>query len=238
MYPRREKRSRDFQSKVEPLFADIRDRLKDWLDDFPAHRKTEAELLDALEMFLEICVSSRLKITARQTHLFQQSVNWRGRDIDKDGVRLDPRNLNGLQEIHLPLIASDLCEYASSGHTIASSGHTMSNGIPDFAHRIAPFKEVLEEDYNKSGSRTKKGIKRIPLSAHSWSEKNVELFHELQYQLRQMVKLSHHDPTKALCNFIELRTRSGLEWSRNARLNIWTKKSVNKFTSHYHSLEH
>lgn len=45
----------NFQAKVEPLFAEIRDQRKAWLDDFMLHNKTEKGLLGGLRLFLVVC---------------------------------------------------------------------------------------------------------------------------------------------------------------------------------------
>lgn len=186
----------NFQSKVEPLFAGIREFLKAWLDDFMLHNETEEGLLDALDKFFMVCLNRKLKISARKTHLFLLVVRWCGRIIDGNGVQFDPRNLSGLQEIHLPRTAGELCEYV---HCL----QWMSNGIPDFANRVAPLKQVLEEAYAISGSRTKKSIKSIQLTSLSWSVGHDELFRAFQEQLRETVKLSHRDSKKTLCVFTD-----------------------------------
>jgi len=111
--------------------------------------------------------------------------------IDGKGVQFGRRNLSGLKDIHSPTTAAELCEYV---HCL----QWMSTGIPDFANRIAPFKEVLEEAYKKSGSRTKKSIQSIRLDNLSWGLADQNLFRELQEQMAQMVILAHRDLSKAL----------------------------------------
>ena len=62
----------NFQSKVEPLFAEIRDSLKAWLDDFMLHCTTENGLLEVKEKFFCICRASNLKILITKSDFFAQ----------------------------------------------------------------------------------------------------------------------------------------------------------------------
>ena len=45
----------NFQSKVEPCFAELRDNFKAWIDDFVLHAGTEKKLLKVIDRFLDIC---------------------------------------------------------------------------------------------------------------------------------------------------------------------------------------
>ena len=101
----------NFQSKVEPLFTNIREHIKAWLDDFVLHCRTEEDLLDTLLKFFIICREANLKISIRKSQFFLQRVRWCGRIIDSTGVQFDPRNLSGLRGVELPISAGELCEY-------------------------------------------------------------------------------------------------------------------------------
>ncbi len=100
--------------------------MKAWLDDFCLHQKDEAGLLEVLEIFMKICREKGLKISALKSVLFATCLRWCGRIIDSNGVKFDPRQMSGLQEVHLPKTAAELCEYV---HCI----QWVSPGIPDFA---------------------------------------------------------------------------------------------------------
>lgn len=55
-----------FQSTVEPLFQDLLDTIKAWIDDFIIHTKSEEQLLQALERFLQISQKHGLYLPARK----------------------------------------------------------------------------------------------------------------------------------------------------------------------------
>jgi len=65
-----------FQSTVEPLFAELRDHLKAWLDDFNLHAKTEIDLLSHLEIFFQdlpqawlILISTQVRAVRRKSQV-------------------------------------------------------------------------------------------------------------------------------------------------------------------------
>lgn len=162
-----------FQGKVEPCFADMREALRAWLDDFALHAKTEAELLERLEQFLETCRKYNLKVSLPKSTFFTQELKWCGRIVDKKGVRLDPSKLDGLKNCSSPQTAAELCEYV---HCL----NWMSPGIPDFAERIAPLRVLLEEAHKRSGSRTKKSIQKYSVQSLGWGPQHEQAFESLQ----------------------------------------------------------
>lgn len=152
----------NFSSRVEPCFQAVRDNyavdaFKAWLDDILTHTASQAELLDRVELFFQCCQKFNLKLSARKCKVFLCEVSWCSRIIDGQGGRFDPARLSGLQKIFMPKTAGELCEYVYCLQW-------MSPSIPNFAARIAPLREVLEEAYKYAGSRKKRAIKSLLLS--------------------------------------------------------------------------
>jgi len=170
----------NFQAKVEPLFYKIRKNMKAWIDDFITHTENEYGL----------------KISIIKSKFYLELVKWCGGIMDGDGVSYDPRNMSGIQEMSLPINAAELLEFV---HCL----QWMATAIPDFTHRIEPFRVILEEAYKISGARTKKSVQRIPLSTLSWGTEEETLFREFQLNLQEIVKLSHRDTTKTLCIYTD-----------------------------------
>ena len=100
-----------FQSSVEPLFYELRDSMKAWLDDFNLHEKTEDELLHALEKFFVTCSQYGLFLSALKCRFFAQEVRWCGGIISAKGVRMDPARVSGLQDLQTPVSAGELCQF-------------------------------------------------------------------------------------------------------------------------------
>ena len=190
----------NFQGKVEPLFSDLREWLKAWLDDFALHHSTEAGMLDVLRQFLEICRLKNLRVSIPKSHLFQRELKWCGRIISEEGVQYDPKHFDGIVNCSLPVTAGKLCEY------VHCAGW-MSQGIPEFAKRIAPLRSLLEVAYKKSGKRTKKSISKIYLSTIGWNQEHADAFLDIQTQLREQLKLAHRDKEKKLCIYTDASDR-------------------------------
>lgn len=159
-----------FQSTVEPLFSSLRDNMKAWLDDFNIFCKSEQELLSYLAEFFRICKTHNLYLSAKKCHFFAKEIKWCGRIINSKGYKLDPRNAEGLKNMHTPETADELCQFIHCCRWMASA-------IPDFPNRIAPLTEVLEEAYRKAGSRKKRAIKNMKLCNLSWGTT-----HEMEFK--------------------------------------------------------
>ena len=62
----------NFQSRVEPCFAHMQDKVKGWLDDFILLIKSKEQHLEALEMFFQVCIEKNLKISAKRQYILQK----------------------------------------------------------------------------------------------------------------------------------------------------------------------
>ena len=83
----------------------------------------------------------------------------------------------------------------------------MRNGIPDHSRRIAPLRNILEKAFQKSGKRTKRSIKRIPLKSLGWGDEHEFAFRGLQKTLTDQIKLAHRDSNLALCIYTDASDR-------------------------------
>ena len=192
-----------FQSSVEPLFAPLREWLKAWLDDFSLHAKDATTLLDKLEIFFNICQEKNLYLHAGKCRLFDTQLKWCGRIVTGDGYKLDPSRVEGLKTMAVPETADELAQFIYCCRW-------MSIAIPAFTERIAPLTAVLERAYQRSGRRTTRSIRGMPLSSLSWGTEHTECFEQLQDSLREAVELAHVDPAKQICVFTDA---SDLYWS-------------------------
>lgn len=143
-----------FQSSVEPLFNNIREILKAFLDDFSLHQKTESGLLEVMERFFELCEKYGLFLSPKKCPFFKKELKWCGIIRSKDGIKLDPRRISGLRDIEEPKNGSELAEFIYSARR-------MSNCLPHFCEVSKPLVDNLEAAYTKSGRRTKRSIQSI-----------------------------------------------------------------------------
>ena len=196
MLPGLSNASAHFQRSVEPCFAELRDNLKAWLDDFNLHANKEEELLQVLQRFFEICEPKNSRLSVIKSVPFSLEIGRCGRIISKDGYKMDPRRLQGLKNISEPTTADELAEFVYCARW-------MSNSIPSLAERSAPLVDILEQAFKKSGKRTKQSIKKYNLRDLSWGTAHSKAFESIQEILRNAVQMSHVHPSKVTCIFTD-----------------------------------
>ena len=214
----------NFQSRVEPCFADIRDSLKAWLDDFMLHARDWSDLLHVLDRFLTICAEKRLLVSAKKSCLYTTSVKWCGRIIDEHGTRMDPRNLDGLSNASDPETAVELSQFVNCAQW-------MSSCIPDFSARVKPLRDVLELAYSRAGKRTSKAISRIPLSELAWGSDHTSAMRSLQDSLKTRCHCRTSIRTSQCVFTLMLPKSTGLQLSHNARRKTSAKSTRNSSTA-------
>ncbi len=149
------------QRTVEPLFKELRENMKAWLDDFNLHAKTKQDILSFLEIFFEICRRRGLFLSALKCKFFAKSIKWCGGVISADRYTMDPSRLEGLKNMQVPRTADGLAQFIYCCRW-------MPIVIPYFAELVAPLHRILEDAYKRSGKRSKRLIRNITLSSLSW----------------------------------------------------------------------
>lgn len=86
----------NFKYRVEPCFVQMRYNIKACLDDFILHADYTERLLKVPDTFLHIYPAKNLKVSAKKYSLFATNVRWCGRIMDKNGSKMEPRNLEGM----------------------------------------------------------------------------------------------------------------------------------------------
>ena len=119
-----------FQSSVEPLFSELWENMKAWLNDFNLFCNSEEQLLHLLKRLFEICRQHGLLLSAKKSVLFARELKWCGRIIDAQGYRMDPSNVAGLQNMDLPRNPADLAQLFYCCRWMAIS-------IPNFSVRCS-----------------------------------------------------------------------------------------------------
>jgi hypothetical protein len=128
--------TRHLQSMLVVMIEDVKSNIKVWLDDCLFHTKTEDDLLATLDSFFKQCREHGLKLHARKSVLFATTVRYCGRLITKDGVRLDPQNMEALQTMQEKQNGSDLVQYAAAVNWMRSAIH-------NYSKRVAPLQAAL-----------------------------------------------------------------------------------------------
>lgn len=189
-----------FQRTIEPLFASLREHVKAWLDDFIIHAENEEKLLEVLDTFCRICGQHGLFLSAKKSTFFTREIKWCGRVVSGEGYRMDPSRTEALNDMHQPDTAAELGEFIYCLRW-------MSISIPNFAERVAPLNQILEEAYSRSGRRTKRSIQGIKLATLSWGATHVANFNDLKDSLVNAVTLSYPDSQRTVCVYSDASDR-------------------------------
>ena len=185
-----------FQSTISKICHPLRKNILQWLDDLLIHAETPEKLLDILGNFFEICQQHGIKLHAAKCKLFLTEVQWCGRLISKRGIRMDPRRLQGLQEMKPPVTADQLQQFICAANW-------MRNAIPECNKTLSPLSNILETALKKAGKRTKKAAAKIQLTDIGWTDQHNSAFNDVKNALKNSVTLAHPDPAKLLCLFTD-----------------------------------
>ena len=85
-----------FQSMIETVFQELRQKVKAWVDDFNLHASNDHPLLSLLDRFSQICVEKGLYLSGRKCVFFNRSVKYCGWVISEAGSKMDPIKTEGL----------------------------------------------------------------------------------------------------------------------------------------------
>lgn len=178
----------------------IPDKLKNvfmvWVDDILLHCKTTRELLRAIRNLFQLCAHYNIKLHPDKCVLFCNETRWCGRIVSKDGIRFDPRRLEGIQNMEEPATGSQLQQFVCAMQW-------MRNAIPNFSNLVRPLMELLEIVYERAGKRTKISSAKIKLSEIGWSQEHRLVFEQCKAALANQVTLAHRDVSKRLCVYTD-----------------------------------
>lgn len=131
---------------MKPLFGFIGHYLKAWLDDFILYAKTEEELMQVIDNFLEIWGTKNLNFSAKTSSLFAKLVKWCDMIISEAGTNMDPRNLDGLLKVTTPKTSGEVPQFVQCAKWMVQC-------IPEFSARLHPLGKTFERSYTRSGGR-------------------------------------------------------------------------------------
>ncbi|OWZ17723.1 Retroelement [Phytophthora megakarya] len=119
-----------------------------WIDDILLFAYDIETYLDKLEEFFDLVAASGLKLSAKKSGLYQQTVKWCGRVISSDGISRDPARIDVLRSMPYPTTAGELQQFLCAANW-------MRETIPDYARSVDPLQQRLDATLSK-GKRTKR----------------------------------------------------------------------------------
>jgi len=183
--------------------ASLRPNILCWLDDILIHAPTVEKLFEFISMFFKLCVDYNIKLHPAKCILYTTEICWCGRLISANGIRYDPRRLDGLLTMAPPATGANLQQFLCALQWL-------KQGIPNFTALVAPLHDFMERVYGCTEKRTKRAVSRVLLSAHGWGPVELDAFERCKKALASQVTLSHRDPSQRLCVYTDA---SDMAWS-------------------------
>lgn len=185
------------------LPEDLRRHTLWWLDDILIFSESISDHVIAVQKFLDFCVSFNFRLHPEKCTLFATRVHWCGRLITSDGIRFDPRRIDGIQNMAAPSTGADLQQ-------IFCAMQWMRTGIPELAKTIHPLLSFLEKLYVLARKRTRLAVAKVHLNTLAWGSEEEDAYKACQLALENQVTLSHVDYQKRIYVFID---ESDLLWA-------------------------
>jgi hypothetical protein len=163
----------------EILLTDLRSAVLYWLDDILLHASTVKGLLTAMRKLFGMCAEYNLKLHPNKCILYATEITWCGRLVSANGLRYDPRQLDGLLSMEPPVTGGLLQQFVYAMQWL-------KHDIPEFSKLMTPLREFKERVYNRSGKRTRRAVARIPLPNLGWSETERSSFEQCKQVLAKL----------------------------------------------------
>eukprot|EP00644_Phytophthora_capsici_P019693 jgi/Phyca11/133740/e_gw1.698.1.1 len=123
---------------MENCFAELLDHhLLIWIDDLLLYSDTIESYLVALERLFDLVNEFGLKLSLKKSSLYQRSVTWCGKVIDENGVRHDPKRIEGLTSMPVPVTAGQLQQFICATNW-------MRDSLVDYARTVRPLQSLLD----------------------------------------------------------------------------------------------
>lgn len=185
------------QSSLASVFSDdLKKSLLAWLDDILGFAISDAELMVVLEKFFSMCLTYNLKLHPGKCDLYSKTVRWCGRLISNDGIKFDPRNMDGLVNMEPPTHGGELQQFLCALQWVKTC-------IPEFNKLVEPIHLFMEKVYDASGKRTKRAVCRVLLSSLGWGDSERACFEACKSALANQICLHHRDTDKRLCVYTD-----------------------------------
>lgn len=185
------------QSSLASVFSEeLKKSVLAWLDDILGFAVSDAALLIVLENFFSMCASYNLKLHPGKCELYSDVVRWCGRLISKEGIKFDPRNMDGLLNMEPPNHGGDLQQFLCALQWVKTC-------IPQFNALIEPLHLFMENVYEVAGKRTKRAVSRVRLTTLAWGDAELTCFEKCKSALANQINLHHRDASKRLCVYTD-----------------------------------
>ena len=140
------------QSSIQSIIpTELAQHSLSWLDDILLHTTNIDQLLECISAFFSLCSQFNLRLHPKKCLSYTSSVRWCGRIIDAEGIKFDPRNLQGLLRMKPPTNGAQLQQFLCAIQWMRSA-------IPNFPKLTFALHKFMEQVYDKSTSRKRNAV--------------------------------------------------------------------------------
>lgn len=144
-----------------------------------------------------------IKMLPSKYILFTKKVRWGGRFKLSDGIRQDPRGLNGQLHMEPPTIGAHLKRFYWAIQWVKQA-------IRNFTELVALLHDFMQGVYGHMTKCAKHPLDHVLLDSHDWDKTELEFFKASEKALANQVMLAHRDPSQLFCVYTDA---SDLAWA-------------------------
>ena len=164
------------QSLLDKLLEGLRHKAAGYVDDIIAGGITFEEMFELLTELFRRLESAGLKLHPDKCKLFQKKVSFAGADLTEDGIEVDQKKIEAIQDMCLPKTKKMMM-------ALLGSFNWFRNVVKDFAELTRPMintlkepKFVLTEDATESIKKLKDALTKAPILIYPITTEPLHLF--------------------------------------------------------------
>jgi hypothetical protein len=128
----------------------VRDKVKPAIDDILVHCDDDYDWLFHFKWVIDMCIRYKIFLSLKpSTIIYARQVDWYGRIINSNGVKMHPKSYRDLAKIKLPTTIADLSRFIGAMQYVATD-------IPRFYQLMTPLRQLHTEATRIVGSKNPK----------------------------------------------------------------------------------
>ena len=158
--------------------------------------KSQAEMLEILQLFLHTVACHNMAIHPGKCELFVKSTTYCGLRVTRDGITVDPERVAGLLNMPDPITVGDVWQFEASAGWIRED-------VPLFSESAAVLTDFRTKALKPFKRKNMVAASKLKLRNTDWGEKQQAAFQAIKDALLQTIYTSYRDRRKKACIFTD-----------------------------------
>ena len=158
--------------------------------------KSQAEMLEILQLFLHTVACHNMAIHPGKCELFVKSTTYCGLRVTRDGITVDPERVAGLLNMPEPVTVGDVWQFEASAGWIRED-------VPLFSESAAVLTDFRTKALKPFKRKNMAAASKLKLRSTDWGEKEQAAFQAIKDALLQTIYTSYRDRRKKACIFTD-----------------------------------